>query len=123
MRDAKRRRVIILNAHFQEQGLADWLENTLRALKSAPPDRRLDQLEPAVWARIDGRGEGRAGAGEAVFAFRTAAVVCALLLGVATGGLAASSWRPSSDEISVFSLGPKLAPSTLLEGPARGGRG
>jgi hypothetical protein len=93
--------------------LVDRLDNLLSALKDQPSDRRLDQLEPAVWARLDGGGETRSGA---VFAFRTAAVVGALFLGVATGGLAAASAQPASDEISVFSVGPQLAPSTLLEG-------
>ena len=93
--------------------MADRLDNLLTGLKTEPTDRRLDQLEPTVWARLDRAGETRSGA---IFAFRTAAVVGSLFLGVATGGLAAGSVRAQADEISVFSLGPQLAPSTLLEG-------
>lgn len=95
--------------------MADPLDMQMLALKREPLDVRLDQLEPRVWARLDGAG-AEPQAGRTVFAFRTAAVVGALVLGLATGGLTALTAEPRTDEISVFSVGPQLAPSTLLEG-------
>ena len=95
--------------------MADRLETTLLALKGQPADRPLDQLEPAVWRRLEEVRETRSGAG-AAFAVRVAAVMGSLFLGLAAGGLGAASAGPRDSEISVFSLGPQLAPSTLLEG-------
>ena len=91
------------------------LESTLRALKAQPVDRRLDQLEPAVWRRLQQAGDLRPAAG-AAFAVRFAAVIGSLFLGLAAGGLTAASAGVRDSEISVFSVGPQLAPSTLLEG-------
>lgn len=95
--------------------MADRLETTLLALKGQPADRPLDQLEPAVWRRLEEVRETRSGAG-AAFAVRVAAVMGSLFLGLAAGGLGAASAGARDSEISVFSLGPQLAPSTLLEG-------
>ncbi|HVI32018.1 hypothetical protein [Phenylobacterium sp.] len=95
--------------------MADRLETTLLALKGQPADRPLDQLEPVVWRRLDEVRETRSGAG-AAFAVRVAAVMGSLFLGLAAGGLGAASAGARDNEISVFSLGPQLAPSTLLEG-------
>ncbi|MCR5879302.1 hypothetical protein [Phenylobacterium sp. J367] len=95
--------------------MADRLDSLLLALKRQPADRRLDQLEPRVWQALDEArpAPGPAGAG---FALRVSAVVGALFLGVAAGGLGATDSSSREDEISVFSIGPQLAPSTLLEG-------
>lgn len=91
------------------------LDRALASLKAEPPDRRLDQLEPAVWARIEAARQ----VGESVSLFlpvRAAAVVAALVFGVALGGFGASEARAERQEVAVFSLESRLAPSTLLEG-------
>ena len=91
------------------------VERALQALKSASLDRGLDQLEPAVWARIEARREAR----EALPVFlpvRAAAVVAALAFGVAIGGVSVGEARAQRQEVSVFSMDSGLAPSTLLEG-------
>lgn len=96
--------------------VSERLDRALRALKAQPADRRLDQLEPAVWRRVE-RAEGRTAIGAgAAFSVRFAGVVGSLCLGLAAGGLSAASAKVADNEISVFSVGPQLAPSTLLEG-------
>jgi len=91
------------------------LDTALANLKAEPLDRRLDQLEPAVWARIEAARQVRDGA-SLFLPVRAAAVVAALAFGVALGGFGASEARAERQEVSVFSLESRLAPSTLLEG-------
>jgi hypothetical protein len=92
----------------------DKLETALQALKAAPPDAALDQLEPRVWRRIERRRE------EGLFAAplpaRALALVGSLALGVLAGGAAAGQAEPAKQEVGVFSVQAHLAPSTLLEG-------
>ena len=89
----------------------DRLERALHGLKVEPLDVRLDQLEPMVWARIE---RGRESAGF-FLPVRAAAVLTALVLGVAIGGLGAGKVGAQRQEVAVFSPEPTLAPSTLLE--------
>ncbi|WP_374470960.1 hypothetical protein [Phenylobacterium sp.] len=103
------------DARLTENHVADRLDHLLLALKDQPADRRLDQLEPRVWAAADESPDAGRAAG-AAFVVRVAAVVGSLFLGVAAGGLGAASAHVRQSEISVFSVGPQLAPSTLLEG-------
>jgi hypothetical protein len=91
------------------------LDRTLARLKAEPLDRRLDQLEPAVWARIEAARQGRDSA-SLFLPVRAAAVVAALVFGVALGGVGAGEARAERQEVAVFSLDARLAPSTLLEG-------
>ena len=90
------------------------LDNALEALKTAAPERSLDQLEPAVWRRIKAASE-TGSMDWIVLPVRAAAVMVALGVGVAGGGLAASSAADERREISVFSIDSHLAPSTLLD--------
>jgi len=93
----------------------DRLDRALQQLKADAPDTRLDRLEPAVWARIEGLHQGK----ESAFLFlpvRAAAVFAALAFGVVMGGFGASEARAQRQEVAVFSLESRLAPSTLLEG-------
>jgi hypothetical protein len=93
----------------------DRLDRALDLLTAEPLDRRLDQLEPAVWARIEAARQAR----DSLSLFlpvRAAAVVAALAFGVAIGGFGASEARAERQEVAVFSLETQLAPSTLLEG-------
>jgi hypothetical protein len=87
----------------------DRLDEALARLAAASADRRLDGLEPEVWARINARTSPQA----APWPWAAAATAAALVIGVAVGGGAAT--RPSADRLA-FSAGVALAPSTLLEG-------
>ena len=91
------------------------LDRTLASLKAEPLDRRLDQLEPGVWARIEAARLSRDSA-SLFLPVRAAAVVAALVFGVALGGVGAGEARAERQEVAVFSLDARLAPSTLLEG-------
>ena len=92
------------------------LDEAIRQLRDQEIDRRLDQLEPQVWRRIEARRRG-APAG-ALLPIRAGMTAAALALGVAVGGAAAASAMSHEQEISVFSVQPRLAPSTLLDGHA-----
>jgi hypothetical protein len=98
--------------YLEERRVTDRLDQALRALKAEPSDVRLQGMEARVWQRL--KPEAANGAG-VVFAFRFAAVIGSLCLGFAAGGLSAASASVRPHEISVFSVGPELAPSTLLE--------
>jgi|GEM_PF-366102 len=91
------------------------LDRALASLKTEPLDRRLDQLEPEVWARIGAAGDGRDGAW-LFLPVRAAGVAVALVFGLALGGVGASEARAQRQEVAAFSLDSRLAPSTLLEG-------
>jgi len=85
------------------------LDKCLDRLRDAPPDRRLDQLEPAVWARINAaRRETPQGA---VWGWRAALAAIMLSFGALAGGVASAQ----SQESSPFAIHASLAPSTLLE--------
>lgn len=86
------------------------LDQLLSQLGAAQADRRLDQLEPAVWARIDGaRRQTPRGA---VWGWRAALAALMLTTGAFAGGVAAAQ----SEDSSPFAIHAALAPSTLLEG-------
>ena len=89
------------------------LDEDLRRLGAAPPDRDLAALETAVWSRVAVRGAERAEAA-AVRPFAALGVAAALGLGVAAGGLGGQP--EGSAEMAVFSPRSALAPSTLLGG-------
>lgn len=90
--------------------MTDRLDELLARLAAAPIDRRLDQLEPAVWAQIDGaRRETLRGA---VLSWRAALAAMMLTAGAFASGVAAAQ----SEESSPFAIHAPLAPSTLLEG-------
>lgn len=93
----------------------DRLDRALAGLKTESLDRRLDQVEPEVWARIGAAGEGRDGAW-LFMPVRVAGVAAALVFGLALGGVGASEARAERQEVAAFSLDSRLAPSTLLEG-------
>jgi hypothetical protein len=91
------------------------LDRDLQALKAAPADRALDQLEPAVWRRIEAARRVRTDAG-VLSPAGVAAVAVAMAVGVAIGGTSASEALAERQEVAVFSVDARLAPSTLLEG-------
>jgi hypothetical protein len=91
--------------------MTDRLDPLLDRLRDAPSDRPLDQLEPAVWARIDAARRDAPRTGGA-WAWRAA--LAGLML--TTGAFASSVAAAQSQDTSPFSIHSALAPSTLLEG-------
>lgn len=89
------------------------VDEGLRRLAAAPPDRDLGALEAEVWSRVSVRQAERAEAA-VVKPFRGLGVAGALVLGVAAGGLGGDG--EDSSELAVFSPHSALAPSTLLGG-------
>ena len=85
------------------------LDNLLATLGAQPADRHLDNLEPAVWARLRDASAG------VTTGWRVVMAALALGLGTAVGGVAASAAAPV-DAMAAFSSRAALAPSTLLEG-------
>lgn len=84
------------------------LDTSLARLRDAPIERRLDQLEPGVWARIDAlRREAPQGG---VWGWRAALAAVMLSFGALAGGVAVA--QPESSPFAIHSA---LAPSTLLE--------
>lgn len=92
----------------------DRLDHELRALRGEPPATAYDQIEQRVWRGIEGVRRARQAA-PLLYAVRTAAVVGALGLGVAGGGVAAIAVASETQETSAFSIKSELAPSTLLD--------
>jgi hypothetical protein len=90
------------------------IDDALAVLRDAPADRRLDQLEPAVWARIDRRRGEAAGAGS--FRLQLAVAAGALVVGVAFAHVTVRPKPPS--EAVLLSEDAGLAPSIRLAGGA-----
>lgn len=84
--------------------LEQWLKRT-----ASEDDVSLDRLQDDVWARVRTiqahRMTGR---------MRVAAVACALVVGVANGGVGATLSRTPSSEMAVFSSD-ALSPLARLE--------
>lgn len=99
---------------MMEAEMGSALDNALNDLRDQPADRDLSQLEPRVWARIDGAREGRFSAGGFVPA-RIAAVVGSLLIGAVVGGASATAMVAKPSDTAVFAVNTRLAPSTLLD--------
>jgi hypothetical protein len=90
------------------------LEDELRSLRAEPRAAAYDEIDQQVWRRIDGVRRARSAA-PILYAVRTAAVVSALGLGIATGGATAAALAAYPQEVSAFSVRADLAPSTLLD--------
>jgi hypothetical protein len=86
------------------------LDKLLADLASAPADRRLDRLEPAVWARVE--AGGRAAAPGFLAPARAATVALALVGGALIGGLNAARAPHGEPTLTADAT---LAPSTLLD--------
>ena len=95
--------------------MSDRIDNLLTALRDAGPDRRLDQLEPAVWARIDAKRVDRAPAGS--FRMQLAVAAAALVIGLAVGGQTIARPHAPSEAV-MLSEDASLTPSMRLEGGA-----
>lgn len=90
--------------------MANDLDYLLARLATAAPDRRLDALEPLVWARVAELQDGALSS-----RWRAGIVAAALAIGVAVG-VAPTTASPAADPLTVFSAEARLAPSTLLAG-------
>lgn len=84
------------------------LDDMLARLARDPIDRRVANLEPAVWARL------AVVPAPAPLGWRAGGAALALALGVVIGGAGASA--TIADPMTAFSAQTALAPSTLLEG-------
>ena len=95
--------------------MPNTIDDLLGSLRDAAPDRRLDQLEPAVWSRIDSLRANRTPAGSLRMQFAIAAG--ALVIGIAVGQATVRP-APQPSEAVLLSDDAILAPSIRLEGGA-----
>jgi len=95
--------------------MTDRLDSILSRIPAPAMDHSLDQLEPAVWARIEGRH--RAGAGLVPFGlrFQLAAAALALVIGMAIGWANTSIGRSRSDESQLYASYIDTGPMARLE--------
>ena len=77
--------------------MTDPLDDLLRALPAPTLDHSLDQLEPAVWRRIESARSAEAVPGGA-WRFQLAAAGMALAIGVALGWAAAEPRQTDQDQ-------------------------
>lgn len=97
--------------------MSERLDHLLEQLAASAAERPPQGLESAVMRRIDRLRADRESVA-AMAPFRIAAVALALVIGAATGGLAAAATLGGPDRLGAFSEVQPLAPSTLL-GDAR----
>ncbi len=94
--------------------MADNLDYQLHVLKAEPTPAAYKLIETRAWREIAAVRRARQTA-PALYAMRTATVVVALALGVASGGAAAMAVANERQEVAAFSVVAELAPSTLLD--------
>jgi len=94
--------------------MTNTLDNLLKALPPLAIDRSLDQLEPAVWSRIDAARSGRAVANGS-FSFQLVAAGMALVIGLAMGW-SMSARQPADGIQSLYASYAELGPMGRLEG-------
>ena len=95
--------------------MSNRIDHLLSELRDTAPDRRLDQLEPAVWARIERRRAEQAPAGS--FRMQLAVAVAALVIGLAVSQTVVRTPHAPSEAV-LLSDSASLAPSILLSGGA-----
>lgn len=95
--------------------MTDSLDDWVTALAAAPADRSLDGLEAEVGREIVARRR-EARTVRALAPVRVATVGLALAVGVAAGGVAATTAVQAQHPTGPFAAATDLAPSTLLEG-------
>ena len=89
------------------------LDELLKAVAPITPDRSLDQLEPAVWSRIEADRTQRSGADRG-FRMQLVAAGMALVVGLALGW-SMSSARDPDDVRSLYASYADLGPIGRLE--------
>lgn len=93
--------------------MTDRLDSLLSRIPEPALDHALDQLEPAVWARIERRRSGRAwGPG---LRFQLAAAALALIIGLAIGWVNNGARQPPSDESQLYASYIETGPMARLE--------
>ncbi len=95
--------------------MSDNLDKMLARLTASATDRSLVGLEASVVEAID-RQRAEAITSRSLAPVRVFAVGFSIVLGVATGGMAAATAAAEPRQLSTFSSQLHLAPSTLLEG-------
>ena len=93
--------------------MTQTLDEMLRALAPTSPDRSLDQLEPAVWSRIEADRSQRSGADRGL-RMQLVAAGMALVVGLALGW-SMSSARDPDDVRSLYASYADLGPIGRLE--------
>ena len=95
--------------------MTDRLDSILSRMPAPTLDLSLDQLEPAVWARIEGLH--RAGVGLFPFGlrFQLAAAALALVVGMAIGWANTSVSQSRSDESQLYASYIDTGPMARLE--------
>jgi hypothetical protein len=92
----------------------DRLDRLLKALPPAGLDHNLDQLEPAVWARIDARRRGLALASGSL-RLQLAAAALALVVGLALGWSAGQTNAPRDGQMAAYAGYAEVGPMARLE--------
>ena len=90
----------------------DRLEKILSRLPQPALDHHLDQLEPAVWARIERR---RPMAWNAALRFQLAAAALALIIGMAIGWANNGVSQARADESQLYASYIATGPMARLE--------
>ncbi len=94
--------------------MTDRLDDLLRALPSVRPDHQLDQLEPAVWARIEaGRSGGFMPMGSLKLQLMAAGM--ALVIGLALGWSMNSGQSPQDGQAATYASYVEVGPLARLE--------
>ena len=93
--------------------MSDRLDDLLRSLPAAGLDHALDQLEPAVWRRIEARR--RSAASPAGLRLQLVAAGMALLVGLILGWSANNRIR-TADSQSLYASYAEVGPVGRLEG-------
>ena len=94
--------------------MTDRLDSILSRLPAPMLDRSLDQLEPAVWARIEGLRRPVA-AWNLGLRFQLAAAALALVVGMAIGWANTSLSQSRSDESQLYASYIDTGPMARLE--------
>ena len=93
--------------------MTQTLDEMLRALAPISPDRSLDQLEPAVWSRIEA-DRARRSVADRSLRIQLVAAGMALVVGLALGW-SMSSARDPDDVRSLYASYADLGPIGRLE--------
>jgi hypothetical protein len=95
--------------------MTDRLDRILGKIPAPTLDYNLDQLEPAVWARIERLRPSGAGAFSFGLRFQLAAAALALVVGMALGWANTSLNQARSDESMLYASYIDTGPMARLE--------
>ena len=92
--------------------MTDRIDTILGRLPEPTLDHPLNQLEPAVWARIERR---RAGAWTPGISFQLAAAAVALMVGLAIGWANTGARQADSEQSRLYATYVETGPMARLE--------